>query len=49
MELFVKDFFHVWKMSYMDKMDKGQRVAQFLKGVPQREWSDGMFKESLKF
>ncbi|KAK9694339.1 hypothetical protein QE152_g33615 [Popillia japonica] len=39
-ELFVKDFFHVWKMSYMDKMDKGQRVAQFLKGVPQREWSD---------
>lgn len=30
-------------MSYMDKHDRGSRVAQFLKGVPKREWSDGKY------
>ncbi|GJQ66618.1 mtTFB2 [Trypoxylus dichotomus] len=39
-ELFVKDLFQIWKMSYLDKVDKGCRVIQFMKGIPKREWVD---------
>lgn len=34
------DMLSLYRMSYQDKMDKGDRVTKFLADLPQREWSD---------
>lgn len=35
------DMLNLYRMSYQDKMDKGDRIERFLAGLPRRDWTDG--------
>ncbi|GLV43499.1 mitochondrial transcription factor B2 [Carabus blaptoides fortunei] len=37
--IFNRDFFSIWKLSYQDRHDNGDRVKRLLSGIENRDWS----------
>lgn len=42
-ELFTKNLFYAYALSYLDKIDNAHRVDELLQGIPKKEWNDGIY------